>query len=145
MIISIDQKKAFDSILHSYCNDAFEFFGFGGNFIHMMNTLSTGRTARIILDNGKLSRTIALERGRPQGDSPSPRQYNIGEQVLLLKIDFDPGLKSIYSSSVLERPLPSGLSEKKISLELFYPNSKSEAFADDTNTILSKSLLLHSV
>ena len=126
MLISIDQKKAFDSILHSYCNDAFAFFGFGENFIHMMNTLSTGRTARIILDNGKLSRPITLERGRPQGDSPSPRQYNIGEQVLLLKIDLDPRLTSVFSTPCLE----------KISGELFYPNCKSEAFADDTNTIL---------
>jgi len=138
MLVSIDQKKAFDSILHSYCNDAFKFFGFGPNFIHMMDTLSTGRTARIILNNGKLSRSINLERGRPQGDSPSPRQYNIGEQVLLLKIDLDPHLPSVYDSPVLQRPLSNGIAGKKVAGELFYSNCKTEAFADDTNTIIKQ-------
>ena len=32
MLVSIDQKKAFDSILHSYCNDAFKFFWFWTKF-----------------------------------------------------------------------------------------------------------------
>ena len=104
----------------------------------MMNTLSTGRTARIILNNGKLSRPIKLERGRPQGDSPSPRQNNIGEQVLLLKIDLDPQLPSVYDIPRLQRPLSNGIADKKVAGELFYPNCKTEAFADDTNTIIKQ-------
>jgi len=138
MLVSIDQKKAFDSIYHNYCNDAFAFFGFGNNFIHMMNTLSTNRTARIILDNGKLSRTFLLERGRPQGDSPSPRQYNIGEQVLLLKIDLDPLLPAVYAAPLVSQPLPGQLANKKIGKELHYNCCKTDAFADDTNVVLKQ-------
>ena len=54
----------------------------------MMNTLGTNRTARVILEDGGLSEAILLDRGRPQGDSASPRQYNIGQQICLLKIDY---------------------------------------------------------
>ena len=138
MLVSIDQKKAFDSIYHNFCNDAFAFFGFGRNFIHMMNTLSTNRTARIILDNGKFSRIFCLERGRPQGDSPSPRQYNIGEQVLLLKIDLDPMLPSVFNTPLVSLPLPEQLTDKKLGKELFYTCNKTDAFADDTNVVLKQ-------
>jgi hypothetical protein len=39
VIISVDQQKAFDSVLHGFCDDAFRFFGFGENFITMMNLI----------------------------------------------------------------------------------------------------------
>jgi hypothetical protein len=67
-------------------------------FIEMMSTLGNKRMkrcARIILEDGSLSQPFPLGRGRAQGDGPSPRQYNIGEQILLLKIEFDPVIKSI--------------------------------------------------
>ena len=74
VIVSIDQSKAFDSIYNNFCNDAFRFFGFGETFIEMMATLGTGRNSKIILEDGKLSAPVQLDRGRPQGNSPSPRQ-----------------------------------------------------------------------
>jgi len=58
MLISIDQKKAFDSVYHEFCNEAFKFFGFGENLIHMMNTLSTNRNARIFMEDGSLSEPL---------------------------------------------------------------------------------------
>ena len=72
VIVSIDQSKAFDSIYNDFCNDAFRFFGFGETFIEMMATLGTGRNAKIILEDGSLSDPVYLNRGQPQGDSPSP-------------------------------------------------------------------------
>jgi hypothetical protein len=33
-----------------------------------------------------------------QGDGPSPRLYNIGEQILLFKLEYDPALHSVYVS-----------------------------------------------
>ena len=95
IILSIDQKKAFDSIYHDFCDEAYKFFGFGTNFIHMMKILGTNREAQIILEDGSLSKKINLERGRPQGDSPSPRQYNIGQQICLLKLEFDPRIERL--------------------------------------------------
>ena len=130
-IISIDQTKAFDSIYHGFCEVAYRFFGFGECFIGMMTTLGTGRNARVFLENGELSDEIKLDRGRPQGDSPSPRQYNIGEQVCLLKIELDPGIISVTDMQPLELPLPEHLAGAEVEVQL--GTNKSEAFADDTN------------
>ena len=133
VIVSIDQSKAFDSIYNDFCNDAFRFFGFGETFIEMMSTLGTGRNAKIILENGKLSDPVQLHRGRPQGDSPSPRQYNIGEQICLLKLEFDPRIEPILPTQGVPRPLEHFMEDAKISNEVKNGSGNTEAFADDTN------------
>ena len=133
VIVSIDQSKAFDSIYNDFCNDAFRFFGFGETFIEMMATLGTGRNAKIILEDGSLSDPVSLNRGRPQGDSPSPRQYNIGEQIVLLKIEFDDRIASVFTTQGAPRPLEHYFDEDKISNEVINGSDKTEAFADDTN------------
>ena len=133
VIVSIDQSKAFDSIYNDFCNDAFRFFGFGETFIEMVATLGTGRNAKIILEDGSLSDPVCLNRGRPQGDSPSPRQYNIGEQIVLLKIEFDKRIASVFTTQGAPRPLEHYFGEAKISNEVINGSDKTEAFADDTN------------
>ena len=75
-------------------DQVFRFFGFGNDFINIMNTIGTGRTASIIFEDGSLSKPFDLESGRPQGDGPSPLQYNMGEEILLLKIELDPEIAS---------------------------------------------------
>ena len=99
----------------------------------MMATLGTGRDAKVILEDGNLSESIPLKRGRPQGDSPSPRQYNIGEQVCLLKIEFDSRIESVFFQRGAPRPLEHYLDENKISMEVINGSDKTDAFADDTN------------
>jgi hypothetical protein len=81
-VISIDQSKAFDTISHKYVSEVFRFFGFGLNFINMMETIGTGRTA-----TPTFSGKITLGRCHPQGDGPSSIQYNMGESILLMKIE----------------------------------------------------------
>jgi hypothetical protein len=76
-ILSIDQKKAFDSIFHGYMEAVYIFFGFGPRFRNLLKTIGTGRKARVILEEGKHSRDIDLERGFAQGNGPSPRLYNV--------------------------------------------------------------------
>jgi hypothetical protein len=46
-------------------------------------TIGTGRKARVILEEGKQSRDIDLERGFAQGDGPSPRLYNVYKMLLM--------------------------------------------------------------
>jgi exonuclease III len=152
MIISIDQQKAFDSVLHEFCTDAYRFFGFGENFINMMTTLGDNREACVILEDGSLSACFKLGRGRPQGDCPSPRQYNIGEQICILKIEFDPVIEGIGNNDFLLNVPPTSstisinnnftdrpVTETKIgfSREAAGPNltGKVESFADDANVI----------
>ena len=133
VIISIDQQKAFDSIYHGYCTDAYRFFGFGERFIDMMNILGTNRVARIIMEDGSLSSEVSLDRGRPQGDSPSPRQYNIGQQICLIKIEFDPDINRLEDNPPIVRPLeelPAGLVASEDTLQ---GGGATNCFADDTN------------
>jgi hypothetical protein len=95
-MVSIDQSKAFDTISHKYCKEVYKFFGFGEQFINMMETIGTGRSAIILFEDGSYSREITLGRSHPQGDGPSPIQYNMGEGILLLKIELDPEISSVY-------------------------------------------------
>ena len=144
--MSIDQTKAFDSIYHDFCDEAFRFFGFGESFISMMSTIGTGRNAKVILEDGNLSGAVDLKRGRPQGDSPSPRQYNIGEQICLLKIEYDPRVKSVFDIRGAPQPLEHFHAGNKISKEVAHGSDKTEAFADDTNvTVLQKVSVFNSL
>ncbi len=88
-VLSIDQKKAFDSVFHGYMREVYKFFNFGGRFIDLLETIGNGRTARILLENGKPSHEFDLERGLAQGNGPSPKKYNIGEQILLFRLSYD--------------------------------------------------------
>ena len=99
----------------------------------MMSTLGTGRNAKIILENGRFSYPVQLHRGRPQGDSPSPRQYNIGEQICLIKLEFDTRIEPILPLQNVPRPLEHFMEEAKISNEVKNGSGNTEAFADDTN------------
>jgi hypothetical protein len=86
VMISIDQAKAFDSINHKFMNEVYKFFGIGPNFRNIMATLCNNRTACLIYDDGSYSKNFPLEQGRPQGNGPSPLEYNMGQQILLFKI-----------------------------------------------------------
>jgi hypothetical protein len=77
VLLSVDQSRAFDTISHKYMQEVYKFFGFGNNFINMMDTLGTNRNAAIIFEDGTISDNFDLETGRPQGDGPSPLQYRV--------------------------------------------------------------------
>jgi hypothetical protein len=71
-IVSIDQAKAFDTISHKYMREVYRFFGFGNNFIKLLETLGNGRNACISFDDGSYSPAFDLECGRAQGNTPRP-------------------------------------------------------------------------
>jgi hypothetical protein len=142
-IVSIDQSKAFDTISHKYCSEVFKFFNFGANFINMMETIGTGRTASILFEDGSFSREIELGRSRPQGDGPSPVQYNMGESILLLKIELDPQIASVFQHHLPPnftmnfnppkklKPVENNY-EEHLAKEKDRKTDKANAFADDT-------------
>jgi exonuclease III len=104
-ILSIDQKKAFDSVYHGYMREVYKFFGFGEIFVNLLETIGNGRTARIILENDKQSREFDLERGFAQGNGPSPKKYNIGEQILLFRLAYDPLIYGVYTTFLVPRSI----------------------------------------
>jgi exonuclease III len=106
-VLALDMAKAFDTVRHDYMLHVYKFFGFGDNIIKMLNTISTGRTAVILTDEGEPTLPFALGTGFPQGNSPSPNQFNIGEQILIFKCEFDTRLKKIRDP-LIERPFGEG-------------------------------------
>jgi hypothetical protein len=137
-LVSVDLAKAFDTILHGYVRAAFKFFGVGDTFLDMMDTLGTGRSAQIILNGVKVSRKFALGTGRPQGDTPSPISFNVGEQILLFKIEYDPGIISVFSGNVVPRnkfPLLQEDLHPNFRYESGGETDKTDAFADDATVI----------
>jgi exonuclease III len=94
-ILALDMAKAFDTVKHEFATETYKFFGIGNNLINTLNTISTNRSASIILDNGTYSDPFDLGSGFPQGAATSPKQFNSVEQVLIFKIEFDPRIKRI--------------------------------------------------
>jgi len=86
-VISLDIKKAFDSLSHSYLQSVYKFYNFGPNLIKWVTLLSTKRRACIILATDKVSELFDLERGNAQGDTISPFLFNLGYQLLLFKLE----------------------------------------------------------
>jgi hypothetical protein len=96
-ILSIDQSKAFDSVSHAYMREVYRFFGFGNDFIRIIETLCNNRTACIAFDDGTVSQPFDLGRGEAQGNTPSAVLYNMGEQILLFKLELCPEVASVFN------------------------------------------------
>jgi exonuclease III len=130
-IVSLDIKKAFDSISHDFMVKALRFFNFGEKFIGWIKTICTNRKACIILDSGGTGKQFTLERGNAQGDVISPFIFNICYQVLLFKIEFNLQIESIGLPQVLlEDPDLVGAVNR-----VSYRSKKVFTFADDCNIL----------
>jgi hypothetical protein len=143
-LVSVDQSRAFDTISHKYMSEVYKFFGFGELFVNMMDTLGNNRNASIIFEDGTTSENFGLETGRPQGDGPSPLQYNMGEEILLLKIELDPLVASVFQHALAPRfamdlvpdPRRKGLDvdyNEHLSQESNRETDKADGFADDNS------------
>jgi exonuclease III len=70
VLISLDAKKAFDSVDHKYIECTLRAYGFGEGFINIFKTLYKDIKARILI-NGFQSESIDIKRGVKQGDALS--------------------------------------------------------------------------
>ena len=102
-LLALDQRKAFDSVRHDFMREVYKFLGIGPAFSSLLNLITSGRNALILLDDNSLSRQFALETGAPQGNAPSPLQYNFCEQIALIKIELDPRIASVYNHMLAPR------------------------------------------
>ncbi len=146
-ILSIDQSKAFDSVSHLYMHTVYKFFGFGPQFIRLLETLGNNQTACIAFEDGSHSAEIDLECGRAQGNTSSPVEYNMAEQIVLFKIELCPEIRSVYINHFIARPylplpvqqleiepLPADMDNPDFRNESGFQTSKSDSFADDNST-----------
>jgi Reverse transcriptase (RNA-dependent DNA polymerase) len=135
LLVSLDIKKAFDSISHQFLERALVFFNFGANFINWVKLISTNREACIILSKNKLGKNFKLERGNAQGDTISPFLFNICYQILLFKFEYELQIKSVplnvaaapCAPDPAAPPAPVSLISKKVF-----------TFADDCNLLIKR-------
>jgi exonuclease III len=136
ILISLDIKKAFDSVSHGFMEESLKFFNFGNNYIKWVKLLCTNREACVILNQNKLGKTFKLKRGNAQGDTISPYLFNICYQVLLLKFEFDLQIKDIPVP--VQAPPNQSIRPAPLTTPVSYCAKRVFAFADDCNITCSK-------
>ena len=114
-LISLDAKKAFDSVNHKYIEKTLINYGFGGNFVKTFRTLYKNLTAKILI-NGFYSEAIKIERGVKQGDALS---------CAIFIICIDPVLRNINSNKNI----------KPVMIKNRRTHFKAAAYADDISVI----------
>jgi hypothetical protein len=128
-LVAIDQSKAFDSVSNKYMHEVYKFYGFGDNFINMLEVLGNNRQACVILEDSSYTKNFMLGKGRPQGDPPSPIQYNLAEQILLFKIELSPLIRPLITA----QDSPALRLQRRTAPEAARATSTADAFADDTS------------
>ena len=125
VLISLDAKKAFDSVDHKYIEETLIAYGFGPGFIQIFKTLYRNITARILV-NGFASESIKIERGVKQGDALS---------CAIFILCIDPLLRNLNKNKRIEevKIRRKNATNKEISF-------KGAAYADDISVICKKSI-----
>ena len=88
IIISIDYRKAFDTLSHSFIQNALYFFGFGEIFRKWIG-ITQNKFQVCTSHSGNISPCFYLQRGVKQGDPVSPGLFIICLEILSLKIQYD--------------------------------------------------------
>ena len=131
-LLSLDIRKAFDTLSHSFVEKVLEHFNFGVNFKKWITLLCTNREACIVLEGGKLSRRFKLLRGNAQGDILSTFVFLLCYQILLFKLQFDLQIKSFVSSPTVTPGSP----DVHLPDEVSNTPTKVAAMADDASCLV---------
>ncbi len=105
-ILSLDIKKAFDTVSHQFLSKVLDFFNFGPYIKKWLKILGTNRQACIILEDDLCTDFFDLERGNAQGDTISPFLFNLCYQILLFKLQYDLQINSIAPEVTIPATLP---------------------------------------
>ena len=116
LIVSLDAKKAFDSVDHGYIEKCLKKFGCH-SFVPIFRTLYKDLNTDIII-NGKIVQGFKIKRGVKQGDALSCILFIMCMEPLLRNIIENPNIKAV-NSTILSCDLP-----------------KVYAYADDVNCVM---------
>ena len=84
--MSVDFRKAFDSVIPNFLYKVMEKMGFPMKFISLIRLIDNKAVARVII-NGALSEYIAIDRGSRQGDPLSMSKFMIALNPLLVALN----------------------------------------------------------
>lgn len=118
----LDFSKAFDSLAHSYIEDALKFHNFGPRFIALVMTSLNNRRSCIITNSG-VTDFFDTVIGVLQGDISSPNIFKVCANPLLLKF-----CVSIIIKIPPQMPYNFNVNLNKVDI--------SSGFADDINNFL---------
>ena len=99
ILFSVDIKKAFDSIDHSFLFSALTYFGFSDEFIQWVRTL-VNNAESCVMNNGHSTGYFLLERGTRQGDPLSAYLFILALETLFIQIRNNPEIHGIESDDV---------------------------------------------
>ena len=94
MVISIDEKKAFDKVWHPFMIKTLSKVGIEGAFLNLIKAIYKRPTANIIF-NGQKLKTFPLRSRTRQGGLLSPLLINMVLEVLAAVIGQEKEIKSI--------------------------------------------------
>merc|ERR1712030_100275 len=94
LLLLVDFQKAFDSINHTFIDNALKLYGFGDS-IRMWVRLFFDKREALILLGGHLSKKIILEQGVPQVDVISPYIFLLCVEILALKLKYTKNLTGV--------------------------------------------------
>ena len=95
-VISVDQLKAFDRVVHSFSFKALERFGFGPSFIQWIEVIYNSVSSSV-KTNGWLTSFIKLEKGLTQGWPLSVLLYVLTAETMAIIIRNNPNIHGIRS------------------------------------------------
>jgi exonuclease III len=139
VLISLDAKKAFDSVNHQYIEETLRIYGFGEGFIGVFKLLYSNITARILV-NGFLSESINIERGVKQGDALSCAIFIICIDPLLRNIKSSKSIKGIDINYGKDKIIfNGGAFADDISVICINDNSSIQGIFDEYNKLTQRS------
>jgi len=121
LLVSLDAKKAFDSVSHKYLKEVLKAYGFSDNFIDLVKLLYRDLKANIMI-NGYKSVIIKIARSVKQGDALSCALFILCIDPLIRKLE--------NNDSIVAVPIPRSR-YTNISIK-----NKIGAFADDVGAVV---------
>ena len=102
VLMSVDFKKAFDSVSWKFLYKTLNYFGFNEKFISWIQLFNTNVNA-YVLQSGFLSNPIAIQRGCRQGDPIVLYLFLIVAEILTLFIENEPKIKEIQIGKTMSK------------------------------------------
>ncbi len=98
-LISLDAKKAYDSVSHKFIEKTLTNFGFSEGFVHIFRTLYNDITTKVLI-NGFRTDSIQIGRGVKQGDALSCSLFILLMETLIRNLENNKSVKNLHVNGI---------------------------------------------